>query len=221
MSTTNKNQKNSQLKNFLKHYFGGLLLLISLVATTAIITLNLTFTYPLISRWLNLDLMTGVDHATLFYNYRRIIHYTNWPWITTLYMPDFPMSTTGEFHFWEVKVIFQVLQVIALLFVAWLIYAKRKQKQLRAYFNACANLTFFIFGSFLVIMLIDFDFFFYWFHRTFFNNDYWIFHPAYDPIILALPWELFMIKGFIIIGLLFLVATVIKIRFYLKKRRKV
>ena len=209
----------TKLKHFSQQHLIGLLVLISLVSLTAIITLNLTFTYPWISRHFELDAVTGFDHATLLYNYRRIIHYTNWPWIITLYMPDFPMSDTGEFHFWEVKIIFQVLQVISILFIIWLIISIRKKWQLLKYFNAAANLTIIIFGIILTIMLIDFDFFFYWFHRAFFNNDYWLFNPRYDPIIRALPAGLFMIKGFIITGLLFFVAVVVKI-VYIRKKRK-
>jgi len=209
----------TKIRNFLGQYFIGLLVFISLVSLTAIITLNLTFTYPWISRHFELDVVTGLDHATLFYNYRRIIHYTNFPWITTLYMPDFPMSDTGEFHFWEVKVIFQVLQVISILFIIWLIVSIRKKWQLFKYFDASANLTIIIFGVFLAIMLTDFAFFFYWFHRAFFNNDYWIFNPRYDPIIQALPAELFMIKGLIITGLLFTVAAVVKVMFIFNLRK--
>lgn len=209
----------TKLKHLTKAHLIGLFVLISLVSLTAIITLNLTFIYPWISRHFQLDVATGFDHATLLYNYRRIIHYTNWPWITTLYMPNFPMSETGEFHFWEVKVIFQVLQVISILFIVWFVISIRKKWKLLAYFNAAANLIFIIFGIFISMMLIDFDFFFYWFHRALFNNDYWIFNHRTDPIILALPAELFMIKGFVITGLLFLVATVAKIMFYIRKKR--
>jgi len=209
----------TKLIHFFGQYLIGLLVFVSLVSLVAIITLNLTFTYPWISRHFELDVITGFDHGTLFYNYRRIIHYTNWPWITTLYMPDFPMSETGEFHFWEVKVIFQVLQVISILFITWMMISLRRKWRLLKYFNAAANLTIIVFSILAGLMLIDFDFFFYWFHRAFFNNDYWIFNHRYDPIILALPAELFMIKGFIITGVLFLVATVVKIMFYLRKKR--
>lgn len=214
-----KKEIKNNIKKGLRLYLIGCLILISLISVAAIITLNLTFTYPFISRHYELDLVTGFDHATLFYNYRRIIHYINWPWIQTLYMPNFPMSETGEFHFWEVKVIFQILQAISLLFITWLIISSRKKWQLLNYFNAAANLTFIVFTIFLALMLIDFDFFFYWFHRAFFNNDYWIFNHRYDPIILALPTELFMIKGFIITGLLFLIGTVTKIMSYRNQKR--
>ena len=219
MKPKKRSKPTQKIRNFLQQFVIGLLVLISLVSIAAIITLNLTFIYPWISRHYELDILTGLDHETLLYNYRRIIQYTNWSWITTLYMPDFPMSETGEFHFWEVKVIFQFLQAISLLFVIWLLISIRKRWQLLKYFNASANLTILIFGIFLSIMIIDFDFFFYWFHRAFFNNDYWIFNPRYDPIIRALPAELFMIKGFIITGLLFFVAVVVKI-LYIRKKRK-
>lgn len=161
MSTTK-----TKLKNFFQQHLIGLLVLISLVSLTAIITLNLTFTYPWISRHFELDVATGLDHATLLYNYRRIIHYTNWPWVTTLYMPNFPMSASGEFHFWEVKVIFQILQAISILFIIWIILSILKRWHLLKYFNVAANLIFIIFGTFLSVMLIDFDFFFYWFDVT-------------------------------------------------------
>ena len=208
-----------KLKNFFKNHLIGALILISLTSIIAIVVLNLTFLYPFISRHYELDLATNLDHATLFYNYKRIIHYTNWPWITTLYMPDFPMSPTGEFHFWEVKIIFQVMQVISLIFIAFLAVAAYKKWQILKYFNAAANLTIIIFGFLLAIMLIDFSFFFYWFHRAFFNNDYWIFNPRYDPIIRALPAELFMIKGLIVTGLLFFIAGLAKTLFFIRKKR--
>ncbi|MCL2559978.1 MAG: TIGR01906 family membrane protein [Turicibacter sp.] len=206
------------VKRPLFRYLIGTLVFISVVAIAAIITLNLTFTYPFITRYYELDVIIGVDHATLLYNYRRIIHYINWPWITTLYMPDFPMSDTGEFHFWEVMVIFQVLQVISVLFLGWVVVSIKKKWQLLAYFNAAANLIFVTFSAIFVVMMIDFNFAFYWFHRVFFNNDYWIFNHRYDPIILALPAELFMIKGIVIIGLLFLAAGVVKYQVYMRKK---
>jgi len=209
----------THLKHFLIHHAIGLPVLIGLVAIIAIVTLNLTFVYPWISRTYNLDIATGLSHDVLFYNYRILISYNNWPWISTLYLPDFIMSDTGEFHFWEVKIIFHAIQVIAILFISWIVLSIKKKWHLLKYFNAAGNLAILIFGTFTAIMLIDFDFFFYWFHRAFFNNDYWLFDWRTDPIILALPAELFMIKGFIIIGILFLVATVSKIKFHINRKK--
>ena len=58
--------------------------------------------------------------------------------------------------------------------------------------------------------LIDFSWAFTMFHKLFFRNDYWIFDPRIDPIIIALPEELFMICGGAI-----LILLVIRIRFAL------
>jgi len=203
----------------LKQYFIGLLILVAITAIVTVIVLNLTFIYPIISHQHNLDVATGLDHPTLFYNYRQIVHYLNFPWIDTLYMPDFPMSDTGEFHFWEVKVIFHALHGIILIFVAFLLGAIKNEKALLPYFNASTNLAFVLFGSISALILINFNFTFYWFHRIFFNNDYWIFNPQTDPVIRALPNELFMIKGLLIVALIFLIGIAIKIFHYKRKAR--
>jgi len=209
----------SKLKQHIKIYFFGLLILTAITAVVTTVVLNLTFLYPFISNRYNLDVATGLDHATLLYNYRQIIHYLNFPWVTTLYMPDFPMSATGEFHFWEVKIIFHVLHGITLIFLGCLWFSHKKKKTLLPYFNATANLAFVLFGLILAMILINFDFTFYWFHRIFFNNDYWIFSATTDPIIRALPHELFMLKGMVIVVLIFTISAVIKILYYKRKAR--
>jgi len=208
-----------KLKKPMKTYFLGSLILVAIVSITTTIVLNLTFIYPLVSYRYNLDDVTGLDHTTLFYNYRQIIHYLNFPWRATLYMPDFPMSATGEFHFWEVKVIFHVLHGIGLLFLGGLWLAYRQKKTLLPYFNVAANLAFVLFGSMLFLILVNFEFTFYWFHRIFFNNDYWIFNANVDPVIRALPQELFMIKGIVIIILILTVSVVSKLLYCKRKTR--
>ena len=42
------------------------------------------------------------------------------------------------------------------------------------------------------------------FHELFFDNDYWIFDPATDPIILALPEEFFFHCALVILAVLIL-----------------
>jgi len=54
-------------KTFLQQHLLGLLVLVGLVAILTLITLNLTFIYPWISRTLNLDVATGLSHETLLY----------------------------------------------------------------------------------------------------------------------------------------------------------
>jgi integral membrane protein (TIGR01906 family) len=66
-------------------------------------------------------------------------------------------------------------------------------------------------------MTINFSKAFYFFHKIFFRNDYWIFDPQKDPIINALPEELFMIEAMLIIMLLLIFTVAIKI-LYLKNK---
>jgi len=199
-----------KILKFLGTYLGGLFILVAKTSLISLITLNLTFTYPWMVSAFNIESATGLTVDVLYMNYRQIINYLNFPWHLTLYMPDFPMSDTGEFHFWEVMVIFRWLQVIVIVFILWLLIVWQRKLSVFKLFNAFANLTFIIFGLLLVTMLIDFDFFFYWFHRAFFNNDYWLFNPSTDPVIRALPAELFMVKGLIMIVLLFLISGLCK-----------
>jgi integral membrane protein (TIGR01906 family) len=68
------------------------------------------------------------------------------------------------------------------------------------------------------MMTINFSKAFYVFHKIFFRNDYWIFDPNKDPIINALPEELFMIEAALIIILLLIFTLVIKV-LYLKNKK--
>ncbi|WP_195964740.1 DUF1461 domain-containing protein, partial [Clostridium cuniculi] len=59
--------------------------------------------------------------------------------------------------------------------------------------------------------IIDFSKAFIIFHKIFFKNDYWIFDENMDPIINALPEDLFMIYGAVILGIIIIVCIVIKV----------
>jgi len=194
----------------MKKYLLAIFALLAIVSIVANAVTAMTFIYPFITRHYNLDIITGLDHATLLHNYRITVQYILLPWVTELYTPDFIMSATGAFHFWEVKVIYHIMQAIAVLFLGTVFFLVKKRKPLLPFLNVASNLIFALFGTLLVGMLIDFDFFFYWFHRVFFGNDYWLFHPRYDPIILAMPYQLFLIFGILIVVGLFLVAGAIK-----------
>ena len=203
----------------MKKYFLALFAMLAIVSIVANIVTAMTFIYPFITRHFYLDLVTGLGHGTLLANYRIVVQYILFPWVTELYTPDFIMSASGAFHFWEVKVIYHIMQAIAVLFLVLIFIRSKKRQPNLPLLNLASNFIFILFGGLLIGMLVDFDFFFYWFHRLFFNNDYWLFHPRYDPIILAMPYQLFMIFGIIIVVVLFVVAGVIKYAYYKKNRR--
>ena len=97
------------------------------------------------------------------------------------------MSNYGEIHFKEVKDIFTVLIMISIFFLVFSV-------------------------SYIVVAIaIDFSKAFILFHKIIFNNDYWIFDPSTDPVINALPEELFMIYGLVILAIVIGVAVIIKV----------
>ena len=56
------------------------------------------------------------------------------------------------------------------------------------------------------------------FYKIFFRNDYWVFDYRTDPVILALPEQLFMLLSIIIIVFLFVVCGLIKYTYYKNER---
>ena len=207
----NNKKSNKQLS---LEWLGGIWILLVMVSFSSIVILNSTFIYRLVDDHYRLPYITGLTREALMENYRQIIVYLQLPWIRELYMPDFIMSETGRIHFEEVKIIFQVLFGIVILSLPALVFAIIKRMKLLPMLNKAANLIFILFGLIAITMLISFERAFLWFHLIFFNNDYWIFSPITDPVILALPAELFMISGIAIIVILFASSILIKFYYY-------
>lgn len=118
--------------------------------------------------------------------------------------PDFPSSASGLFHFFEVKKLF-MLDYLILIFsgvgtFGFMRYLNRRRESWRLlpYFRKGILLPLGI----LLALLISFDTLFVLFHQVFFNNDAWLFNPATDPIILALPAEFFLHSFLLAFGLI-------------------
>jgi integral membrane protein (TIGR01906 family) len=156
-------------------------------------------------------------------NYQRVISYVQNPFNNELVLNSLPMSEFGKIHFFEVKRIFIALYIFSIIFIIVMIWKivmnKRKDllKKLIESFNRSVNIIAIIFLSISIMMTINFSKAFYFFHKIFFRNDYWIFDPEKDPIINALPEGLFMIEAILIIILLLIFTVVIKV-LYLKNK---
>jgi integral membrane protein (TIGR01906 family) len=150
-------------------------------------------------------------------NYKRIIYYVQNPFSKELVLNNLSMSNFGKIHFFEVKRIFIVLYIISIIFVSIMIFkivtSKNNDlgKRIIKNFNNSVNIIALILISVSTMGVIDFSETFYFFHKILFRNDYWIFDPATDPIINALPEELFMIELILIISLLILFTLIIKV----------
>lgn len=184
--------------------------------------LNFTPLYAFDVSYLGLDKELGMDKATIVKNYKAVTDYIEKPSIKKLSIPDFQMSKHGEIHFEEVKAIFNKIDFIfyssIILFIAIFIYAKRKNKIDYSFLNLSSLLTIILPAVLIIPFAVDFNKSFVIFHKIFFSNDYWIFDPATDPIINALPEAYFFHCALLILALLCLEFIILRI---LGKRKKV
>lgn len=164
------------------------------------------------SAWsLDLPEQLGMSMETLMENYHVLLRYLHFPWITELDLPDFTSSDSGLFHFWEVKLLFYLNYfILAVSLIGSFFYMKSLIKNRRIW---TLQKPFFIAALvpplLLMFLAVSFDRMFVLFHEIFFNNDDWLFNPATDSIILALPQEFFMytfLLFFLLIEIIFIGA---------------
>lgn len=178
-----------------------------------ILTISITLTiinvplYRFTLSFLDIPERVGLTGDQIMHNYSELMGYLNNPFNNTLALSDFPVSESGAFHFYEVKILFFVnYGALILSFILMFTYL-RHIKRTGAYWKLVEPFKIGIFVPIILLILlaISFDQMFVIFHEVLFNNDAWLFNPATDPIINVLPQEFFMycfIFAFIVIELL-------------------
>lgn len=197
---------------------------VSIISIAVLSVLNTTIVYRYVIDKYELEKYTLLTEDVLMDNYKRVISYVQNPFRDELVLNNIPMSEFGKIHFFEVKRIFIALYFFGITFIIMMIWKiimnKRKDlwEKLLESFNRCVNIIAIVFISISIMMTINFSKAFYFFHKIFFRNDYWIFDPKKDPIINALPEELFMIEAVLIVILLLIFTVGIKF-LYLKNKK--
>lgn len=206
------------MKGGLKHGLG--LCSLSLFVLTAAISGVIVFTplYSALAQALDLAGRLGMSHGQLMANYHQLMAYLIFPWVDSLQLADFPSSASGLFHFFEVKRLFMLNFAVLILTAIisgfyWRTIHRNKDFIPPARFFKGAI---FVPVVLVILLVINFDWMFVTFHHILFNNDAWIFNPATDPIILALPQEFFMLC-FAMVFILIEVAFT-GLYFYFKRR---
>lgn len=174
---------------------GGIaLLMFFILALSITITINFRPLYVFDINYLSILDYTELDKATLLKNFGELMSYLNNPFNQTLKLSDFPMSTSGAFHFYEVKRLFLLCYGVLIattipsfFTIKHLVKNKRLWRLIKPF--KWGMLIPVLFGF---LMLVGFDQFFVSFHGIFFNNNDWLFDPATDPIINVLPEAFFM-----------------------------
>lgn len=182
-----------------------------------LLVLNITSIYRYAIYKYDLTKLTGLSIDTLMENYRRTIYYIQNPFIKELNFSSIPMSEFARIHFWEVKRIFIALYIFSIAFIILIIIKGIKnrnndfRKKIVKSFNGGVNVAAIIFVLISASAVVDFSKAFYFFHKIFFKNNYWIFDPKIDPIIIALPEEFFMIEFAMIVAILVVFTIVVKV----------
>ncbi|MCD7841131.1 MAG: TIGR01906 family membrane protein [Lachnospiraceae bacterium] len=178
-----------------------------LACLSVVLVLNLRCIYYFDIGYLNLESETGYTEEVIRENYDVLIDYNLLTGgVKELEFPDFPMSDNAATHFKEVKRIFVAIQILCIVTgVLFLVLLVRKLMH-KDYgsLKLLSILTFLIPIGLGICMFLNWDTFFVQFHELFFNNDYWLFDPVTDPVILILPDEFFYHCAAAILLLLFL-----------------
>lgn len=158
--------------------------------------------YPLEVDWLRLTDQVTISKDQLLQNFHILMVYLTSPFSWVLDMPDFPSSASGLKHFADVKNLFHLTQVIAVLTtIPALLFFKSKDKIFYQKVFLGAAFVPVVVG--LMGMMIGFENFFTLFHQVLFPGDSsWLFNPVTDPIIWVLP-ESFFLHCFILFFVLY------------------
>lgn len=186
--------------------------------TLALAVTGVVFTSPLIYRLsikaFDLTANSGLSSEHLMENYHTLLAYLTNPAVDKLEMQYFSSSESGLLHFEEVKFLFLmcfILAVLGLLISIAVIFWIHKTKQ-----QAWMERWFILAISFPLILLffivVAFDKVFILFHELLFRNDLWLFNPVADPVITVLPQGLFML--FFVVAILLYELIIYLFRFF-------
>ena len=191
------------------------------LATTAVVYGKWLYYFEI--DFLNIPDLADMTKDDIKRNYDVLITYLSPFYDGALHLPTLDMSTNGRVHFVDVKNILVKIQyvmyaTIIIAIVGGMYLLKKKNEK----FLLHGSILTIIFPIALMLpIVINFEKSFVIFHKLLFSNDYWVFDPEKDPIILMLPEEFFMhaacaILLFILFGSILCYSLY---RYFLKKKR--
>lgn len=170
------------------------IVMIFIISAAVMLTLVFKPLYYYDVQKLQLARETGYSEEEILKNYDALIQYNVSPFEKELQLPTLEMSEEGRIHFEEVKVIFQLFLKLFLItaLLAAVITAVKKKNGQYAYLKLAGILTLLVPTICGIFVAVNWERAFVLFHEIAFANDYWLFDPVTDPIILLLPDAFFM-----------------------------
>lgn len=182
--------------------------MVFIISLSVMLTLQFRPFYYLEIERLNIVEESGYSQEEIRENYDALIEYNVSPFQKELTLPSMPMSEEGRIHFREVKAIFQLILKLfigsAVILSIGAVY--KNQKKQYDYLKWAGIVTLVLPAALGILIFMDWENVFVSFHKMVFNNDYWLFDPATDPVIKILPDAYFMHCATLIIVLIFLGA---------------
>ncbi|HDR8204319.1 TPA: TIGR01906 family membrane protein [Bacillus cereus] len=191
------------------------------LATTAVVYGKWLYYFEI--DFLNIPDLADMTKGDIKRNYNVLITYLSPFYDGALHLPTLDMSTNGRIHFVDVKNILVKIQYVmyATIMIAMIggMYLLKKKNEKFLLHGSILTIIFPI--ALMLPIAINFEKSFVIFHKLLFSNDYWVFDPEKDPIILMLPEEFFMhaacaILLFILFGSILCYSLY---RYFLKKKR--
>lgn len=184
------------------HMLLGLVLTFFMISGSVIGVLAFRPLYYHDMKALDIEGQSGIPEAEIRENYDALISY-NLRWEKgMLEFPTLPQSREGRIHFAEVKDIFDVFKYVAVgtfvLGAAGIFVSVRKREFL--YLKYAAVLSVALPAAVGALVAVNWDSAFVLFHKIAFDNDYWLFDPATDPVIMMLPDTFFLHCALLILG---------------------
>lgn len=172
--------------------------------------------------YLNIPVLSGLSKEEIKNNYDYMIDYNLDKENRKFELPSIKSSENGKIHFEEVRNIFQILNKIfntSLIFSIVILIINILNKNIE--FLKTTSKTLILMPLILMApIILNFEGSFILFHKLMFNNDYWIFDPALDPVINILPEEFFFHAGMMILILIIIASlTNYLIYKYLKREQ--
>ena len=158
------------------------------------VVINFRQLYYFDIRYLKIEQTSGISIDNIKINYDYLINFLDSSNPNSFKLPSLPSSLHSKIHFWDVYYLINNLTnlfyILVLLLIFFVFITLKSKNFLYLKITGIALLLLpFILSP---LYFVDFDSFFSSFHKLIFNNNYWLFDPKTDPIILILPEEFFM-----------------------------
>lgn len=165
--------------------------------------------------------MSGMSKQDIKLNYDYLIDYNLNKKVDSFKLPTLPSSEFGKIHFEEVRKIIQnVIKLFYICIVVCLFGTILSVKKKNIDILKITSISLIVIPIVVSIpILVDFERSFVVFHELLFSNDYWIFDPALDPVIMMLPEQFFLHAGLMILILVLFISILLYLSYRFFRRK--